>query len=145
VGVVSDAYNLFVINMVKNVIATIYPQTTATASAISIATIAGAVVGHLVFGTLADQIGRKVIFVITLSLIVVGSFGSATCVDSPHISVYTQLCIWLFILGIGIGGEYPLSVRAWLARACARAPCRCQWLARTSPAAHTPRLTRRRR
>lgn len=97
------------INLAKNILAAIYPQSTAQTAALGTAAIVGAVIGQLFFGGLADVIGRRTIFIITLTLGIVASLGSATCVDSPSFSIYTQLCLWRGLLGFGIGGEYPLS------------------------------------
>lgn len=115
VGFFSDAYVLFVINLVKNVLGLLYPiddksQETSLTSAVASAALAGAVVGQLVFGALADKLGRRLIFVATISFVCLGSLGSATCVAHPdHASLYIQLTCWQFLLGVGIGGEYPLS------------------------------------
>jgi MFS family permease len=51
------------------------------------------VLGQLTFGALADQLGRKTIFVVTISLVIIGALGSATCVDSPagSLSIYYQV------------------------------------------------------
>eukprot|EP00929_Paragymnodinium_shiwhaense_P017177 TRINITY_DN12617_c0_g1_i1.p1 TRINITY_DN12617_c0_g1~~TRINITY_DN12617_c0_g1_i1.p1 ORF type:complete len:502 (-),score=108.10 TRINITY_DN12617_c0_g1_i1:636-2141(-) len=71
----------------------------------------GAVAGQLIFGTLADRLGRRVIFICTGVLIVVGSLLSALVVENgrgPEFML-TQLMIYRGILGFGIGGEYPLS------------------------------------
>lgn len=38
-----------------------------------------------------------------------GSIGSACSFDTASSSVYGQICFWRFILGIGVGGEYPLA------------------------------------
>jgi PHS family inorganic phosphate transporter-like MFS transporter len=67
------------------------------------------VLGQLVFGALADKLGRRVMFISTISCVIVGALGSASPVASSSVPIYTQLCIWLFILGFGVGGEYPLS------------------------------------
>lgn len=42
-------------------------------------------------------------------LITVGAIGSAASVQTPGFSIYQQLALWRFILGVGVGGEYPLS------------------------------------
>lgn len=69
----------------------------------------GAVVGQLLFGALADKLGRRVIFICTITGVVLGSLLSATCVESEYVGIYTQLIIYQLLLGFGIGGEYPLS------------------------------------
>ena len=109
VGFFADAYDLFVINIVKNIMASLYPQTTAQTADLATAAIIGAVFGQLFFGGLADYIGRRTIFITTLTICIVAAIGSATCVDSPSFSIYTQLSLWRGLLGFGIGGEYPLS------------------------------------
>jgi len=108
-GFMSDAYDLFVIDVVKNVMSELYPQTVAEAAAVSTAALVGAVLGQLVFGALADKLGRRLIFMVTLVLVVIGSLGSATCYGGGAVNIYDQLAIWRFILGFGVGGEYPLS------------------------------------
>ncbi|RYG52726.1 hypothetical protein EON67_00515, partial [archaeon] len=63
VGILSDAFNFFSINLVKNVMSNIYPQTSAQTSAIGTAALVGAVFGQVVFGSLADKLGRRTIFI----------------------------------------------------------------------------------
>jgi MFS transporter, PHS family, inorganic phosphate transporter len=86
-----------------------YPQTQGQTSAISSAALAGAIIGQLTFGSLADRLGRRTIFVTTIAIVIIGALGSATVVQSDTINIYTQLTLWLLLLGLGIGGEYPLS------------------------------------
>jgi MFS family permease len=62
--------------------------------------IAGAVLGALVFGHLADRHGRKRLFLITLALYLVATL--ATALSTGLISF--ALC--RFVTGMGIGGEY---------------------------------------
>ena len=61
------------------------------------------------FGILADTLGRKKIFVLTCALVIMGSIGSAAVQDLESWGIYSQLSFWRFILGVGVGGEYPLS------------------------------------
>jgi PHS family inorganic phosphate transporter-like MFS transporter len=69
----------------------------------------GSMFGQLVAGNLADIIGRKVIFVATAVLITLGSFLSAATCDSYGFPIYYRLSLCRFILGVGVGGEYPLA------------------------------------
>lgn len=63
----------------------------------------GAFVGALLFGNIADRIGRKSVYVITLVIMIVFAVISAFSVN------VTMLIISRFFLGIGVGGDYPIS------------------------------------
>lgn len=60
----------------------------------------GQVAGALVFGRMADRLGRKRLFILTLAIYLVGS-GIAGF--SPNMEF---LWVFRFIAGMGIGGEY---------------------------------------
>jgi putative MFS transporter len=63
----------------------------------------GMVVGAFLFGVMADRIGRKNVFIITLLLFSIGSGLSA---------FVTSLALFLFIrffIGMGLGGELPVA------------------------------------
>ncbi|EGC28439.1 hypothetical protein DICPUDRAFT_59395 [Dictyostelium purpureum] len=110
-GFLCDAYDLFVINLVLVILQYIpeYNEKGGESSMVSTGALWGAVGGQIIFGFLADRIGRKVGFIITLSLITCGAILSAFSVDRPALSIFGMLTIWRTILGFGIGGEYPLS------------------------------------
>jgi hypothetical protein len=111
-GFLADAYDLFVINIAVDIMAQCsheQPLTIAMISTVKSMAVAGAIVGQVVFGSLADIIGRKRIFIITCYLVMVGSVLSGLAVDSRTFGIYSQIAIWRFVLGVGIGGEYPLS------------------------------------
>jgi hypothetical protein len=55
------------------------------------------------------QIGRKKGFVATLSLVILGTLASAVAYPVGPVSIAAVLAVLRFVLGIGIGGEYPLS------------------------------------
>lgn len=75
------------------------PQTSMNRSLVASASIWGAIIGQLLFGYLADAIGRNVIGKVTLALIMVGAIASAFAFESDSFSIYYQLMIYLFILG----------------------------------------------
>lgn len=67
------------------------------------------IVGQLSFGVLADYLGRRRGFIVTLSLLIVGASLSAAAQPVGSASLFVVLSLCRFILGVGVGGEYPLS------------------------------------
>ncbi|KAH3742758.1 major facilitator superfamily protein [Pelomyxa schiedti] len=108
VGFMTDAYDLFVMGMIIVILREIYNETAMAASAVATAALIGAAVGQLLFGMLGDYIGRKVMFMVTLTLIIVFTLCSAFSPVNEH-GPYLALTIFRLFLGFGIGGEYPLS------------------------------------
>eukprot|EP00124_Ichthyophonus_hoferi_P004744 Ihof_evm2s564 gene=Ihof_evmTU2s564 len=108
-GFMADAYDLFVISDVLSIMNHIYPQKPGDTSMVASTALWGAVAGQLIFGGLADIIGRRKIFMATMALTTIGSLGSCLSFDTAIFPVYHQLAFWRFILGFGVGGEYPLA------------------------------------
>jgi len=109
-GFLADAYDLFVIDLAIACLNTIRPLHPLEKSLIAAATLTGAVVGQVAFGTLGDWFGRRSSFIWTCVLILVGAIASASCQwDFGPVSMATQLALSRFILGVGVGGEYPLA------------------------------------
>lgn len=63
----------------------------------------GMAIGALLFGLLADRIGRKNVFMITLLLFSVGSGLSAFA------TTLTIFLVLRFLIGMGLGGELPVA------------------------------------
>ena len=62
--------------------------------------VAGAVIGAIVFGGLADRYGRRRLFFVTLGLYAAATIASGFAPD------YTVFAVLRFLTGAGIGGEY---------------------------------------
>ncbi len=62
--------------------------------------LAGAVIGALVFGWLADRLGRRLLFFVTLWLYLLSAAATAFSWD------FVSFCLFRFLTGAGIGGEY---------------------------------------
>lgn len=123
-GFMADSYNLFTIDVAVDIMKKDYPITPFQESFVKAAALFGAMVGQFTFGYIADLIGRKPSFLITCALIIVGALVSATLYGTNKGDVDddnggsssgdgSTIFIWLgmvrFLLGVGVGGEYPLS------------------------------------
>lgn len=118
VGFFTDSYDIFAINLAVSMIGAVYWQDskhnpgklpTNSDTAIKVATSGGTVIGQLFFGWLADRIGRKRMYGIELMIIIMATLAQALSSDSRAISITGLLIFWRVIMGIGIGGDYPLS------------------------------------
>jgi len=111
-GLMADIYDFGIINLVRPVLAKEFGNMTpAQDSMITGAAVLGAMVGQIAFGSVADFCGRRVLFISSAALVGVASLGSACAGFLPGfgLNVYTILAIWRFLMGVGIGGEYPLA------------------------------------
>ncbi|KAJ3556347.1 hypothetical protein NM688_g2077 [Phlebia brevispora] len=117
IGFFVDAYDIFSINVASTMLAYVYTGGKCLqfpggqGSAIKAAAPVGNFVGQLLFGWMADRIGRKRIYGIELMLIIIGAFGQALASNNSldTVNIVSALVIWRFIMGSGIGGDYPLS------------------------------------
>ena len=99
----TDAYDLFVIGIILIILKPIFSLSTFQLGMLASAALFGAVIGPLIFGIIGDKIGRKSAYWITMLILIIGAIGSATAFN------FTSLFLWRLLLGIGIGGDYPLS------------------------------------
>jgi PHS family inorganic phosphate transporter-like MFS transporter len=80
-------------------------------TAMRTATLAGTILGQFAFGVLADLYGRRKMYGLELLVIIVATVGVAMAADgaSNSMSLVGWLISWRFLMGLGIGGDYPLS------------------------------------
>lgn len=70
----------------------------------------GIAFGQLIFGILGDRYGRTKMYGAVLVVMIVGTFASSFAASTVSgLNVFGVLIIWRVILGIGIGGDFPLS------------------------------------
>lgn len=102
-GFFTDAYDLFIIGVALAILTPLWHLSALEVSLLGSTSLIAAALGSVVFGRLADAIGRHSIYGMTLIVLAAGALASAF---SPNV-------FWLlgfrFILGLGIGGDYPLS------------------------------------
>ena len=78
---------------------------------INIATLAGTLLGQVLFGVLADKYGRKKMYGFELVLVIVATLGvtMSSTGANDSMSVFAWLIWWRILSGIGVGADYPLS------------------------------------
>jgi PHS family inorganic phosphate transporter-like MFS transporter len=111
-GLMADLYDFHIVNLIRPSLEEEFGAMTANQDAmLTGAALLGAFVGMLVFGFIADYVGRRTLFITTSMLIGVASLGSAMAgpVDAFGLTIFHMLTGWRFLMGLGIGGEYPLA------------------------------------
>ncbi|KAJ7201812.1 phosphate permease [Mycena pura] len=115
VGFFTDAYDIFAINYASTMLGYVYGAgspgklNASQDLGVKVATPVGTLVGQLLFGWLADILGRKRMYGVELMIIIVGTFAQTLCGQGHAVSIIGVLVVWRFLMGIGIGGDYPLS------------------------------------
>ncbi|PHH66083.1 hypothetical protein CDD81_608 [Ophiocordyceps australis] len=124
VGFLLDSYDIFAINLITILLGMVFWSGDETESgfggnngllpdstnqALKGSTSAGIIIGMVLFGWLADALGRRRMYGVELAIIIFGTFSCALVSSSPSISSSALLIFWRVFLGIGIGGDYPLS------------------------------------
>jgi MFS transporter, PHS family, inorganic phosphate transporter len=118
-GFFTDAYDLFSISLVTKLLGRIYysdpssktpgslpPNVSAAVNGVAFC---GTLAGQLFFGWLGDKMGRKKVYGMTLMLMAICCLASGLSFGSTPKDVMVTLCFFRFWLGVGIGGDYPLS------------------------------------
>lgn len=115
-GFFTDAYDVFIINLVVPMLGYVYYKDNGNhipagiEGAVKGMASFGTLVGQLVFGYLGDAVGRKKIYGLELMIIILGTLCCAMSGSNAKGSSAIQyLTFWRFVLGVGIGGDYPMS------------------------------------
>ena len=102
-GFFTDAYDLFVIGIAATLIKQEWHLDAGRLALLNATMLGAACLGALVCGRLADLFGRKRVYWLVAAIMVVAAIGSAL---APSFWV---LIGFRFLLGLGVGGDYPVS------------------------------------
>lgn len=115
-GFLTDSYDNFIISLIVPMLAFVYfPNSHGKLSAvedgwIKAASSYGNLIGQFGFGICGDVLGRKKVYGLELMILVVGALGSGLAFYIPgKLSILWVLGFWRFLLGVGVGGDYPVS------------------------------------
>ncbi len=102
-GFFTDAYDLFIIGVASALIAKQWHLDTGQVSLINSMTLLGAFVGAIGYGRLADVVGRKRVYGLEALIMLIAALACAAAPD------FAFLVAFRFVLGLGVGGDYPVS------------------------------------
>ncbi|KAH9033451.1 phosphate transporter [Lactarius hengduanensis] len=119
-GFFTDAYDIFAINLASVMLGYVYghtivssgpsPQLSANQDfGIKVAAPIGNLFGQLLFGWLADILGRKRMYGIELMIIITATLVQALAGSGRAVNIIGVIAFWRFVMGVGVGGDYPLS------------------------------------
>jgi len=103
VGFFTDAYDLFVIGIASALITKDWHLSPGQLAVLNSTMLAAAFLGAMVFGRYADMVGRKRVYWLVAVLMIAGALGSALS------GSFAVLIGFRFLLGLGVGGDYPVS------------------------------------
>ena len=119
IGYSMDGFDMLIVGFMLAAIKTDLVLTSAQAGSLVTWTLAGAVAGGLIFGTLSDHFGR--IRVLTWTILIFAAFTGLCALARG----YWDLVAYRVIAGLGLGGEFgigmTLAAEAWPASKRARA------------------------
>jgi MFS family permease len=102
-GFFTDAYDLFIIGVAMHLIKEHWHTSALADGLVTSTALLASAVGALLFGRVADMLGRKRIYGYEVLVLAAGAIASAF---SPDI---WWLIGFRIVLGVGIGGDYPVS------------------------------------
>ncbi|MEM9569333.1 MAG: MFS transporter [Cyanobacteria bacterium P01_E01_bin.34] len=99
-----DGFDFFIIGVALPFIKLDFSMDATQTGAIAVAAILGSLVGSLTLGPVTDRVGRQLMLAIDVVIFVVASTATALAWN------VTSLIVFRFLVGIGIGADYPISV-----------------------------------
>ncbi|GKV33394.1 hypothetical protein SLEP1_g41912 [Rubroshorea leprosula] len=116
-GLFTDAYDLFCIPPIVQILGALYYDNKddkkevpiQVTSALVAVALVGTVIGQLMFGILGDYKGRRRVYGLSLMIMVLSSLACGFSICRTRLCVLLSLGFFRFLLGLGIGGDYPLS------------------------------------
>ena len=102
-GFFTDAYDLFIIGVAVAILKKQWHLGSFDTALLNSTTLIASAIGAVIFGRVADMLGRRRIYGFEVLILAAGAIA---CAFSPS---FGWLIAFRFVLGIGIGGDYPVS------------------------------------
>jgi MFS family permease len=102
-GVFLDGFDLFIAAVALPLIGPYYHASPWALGMVGAAAVFGTMLGAIALGRLADLSGRRILFLVDLIIFCVFAVASAAAWS------VTSLIVFRFLLGVGIGADYPIA------------------------------------
>ncbi|HEY9618268.1 MAG TPA: MFS transporter [Microcoleaceae cyanobacterium] len=99
-----DGFDFFIIGVALPFLQRDFSLSAIEIGAVAVAAIAGSLVGSLTLGPITDKIGRQLMLIIDVAIFIIATAGTAFAWNA------VSLIAFRFLVGVGIGADYPLSV-----------------------------------
>lgn len=99
-----DGFDFFIIGVAMPFVQRDFGLSAGWVGAIATAALAGALIGSLTLGPITDKVGRQLMLVIDIGLFIAASLATALAWNA------WSLLAFRFLVGVGIGADYPISV-----------------------------------
>jgi MFS family permease len=99
-----DGFDFFIIGVALPFLQRDFNLGSAATGAIAVAAIAGSLIGALTLGPITDKVGRQWMLVVDIAIFVIATAGTALAWNPA------SLIFFRFLVGVGIGADYPISV-----------------------------------
>lgn len=99
-----DGFDFFIIGVTIPFLQRDFGLGSAEIGAVAVAAVAGSLVGSLTLGPITDKIGRQTMLMVDVAIFVIATAGTVLAWNA------TSLIVFRFLVGVGIGADYPISV-----------------------------------
>lgn len=99
-----DGFDFFIIGVALPFLQRDFGLNATTIGAVATAAVAGSLVGSLTLGPITDRVGRQLMLIVDVAIFVIATAGTALAWNAA------SLIAFRFLVGVGIGADYPISV-----------------------------------
>ncbi|MBV8883283.1 MAG: MFS transporter [Chroococcidiopsidaceae cyanobacterium CP_BM_RX_35] len=99
-----DGFDFFIIGVAIPFLKRDFDLSSTEVGAVAVAAVAGSLLGSLVLGPITDKIGRQIMLIVDIAIFVIATAGTALAWNAA------SLIVFRFLVGVGIGADYPISV-----------------------------------
>lgn len=99
-----DGFDFFIIGVALPFLQRDFGLNATAIGAVATAAVAGSLVGSLTLGPITDRVGRQLMLIVDVAIFVIATAGTALAWNA------TSLIAFRFLVGVGIGADYPISV-----------------------------------
>ncbi|NEQ43950.1 MAG: MFS transporter [Leptolyngbya sp. SIOISBB] len=99
-----DGFDFFIIGVALPFLQRDFGLSATAIGAVATAAVAGSLVGSLTLGPITDRVGRQLMLIVDVAIFVIATAGTALAWNAA------SLIAFRFLVGVGIGADYPISV-----------------------------------